>query len=287
MFRRLVVLSLLILTAATVAAQERIRIWGDGEVKHSKQVTLTPFIAENNIDGTSVIICPGGSYFWLAKMSEGDDVARWFQSQGISAFVLRYRAATWGAYFFHYRLIFRGHQHPDMLLDAQQAIKYVKEHSKEYHIDPDRLGIIGFSAGGHLAMMTTCFSDREENHPAFAGSIYPVVTMNEPYVHKRSRRALLGEYRKNDAVWRDSLSLELQVPDDCPPVFIVNCVDDPTVDYHNSILLDSTLTAKNIKHRFIQYNTGGHGFGVSEVKGSEECRNWKYEFIEWLDETGF
>ena len=106
-------------------------------------------------------------------------------------------------------------------------------------------------------------------------------------MHNRSRRALLGEYRKSNDVWRDSLSLELQVPDDCPPVFIVNCVDDPTVDYHNSILLDSTLTAKNIKHRYIQYNTGGHGFGVSEVKGSEECRNWKYEFIEWLDETGF
>ena len=92
--------------------------------------------------------------------------------------------------------------------------------------------------------------------------IYPVVTMHEPYVHKRSRRALLSEKRQNDLVMRDSLSLERYIPADCPPVFLVNCTDDPVVEYHNSILLDSALTAHKIDHRYYRYHTGGHGFGA-------------------------
>ncbi|MBQ5423744.1 MAG: alpha/beta hydrolase, partial [Bacteroidales bacterium] len=111
------------------------------------------------------------------------------------------------------------------------------------------------------------------------------VTMNPPYVHKRSRRALLSERRQNDQVMRDSLSLELHVPADCPPVFLVNCVDDPIVEYHNSMLLDSALTAKNIKHKYIQYKTGGHGFGASDEKGTEESRAWRNEFLKWLKEN--
>ena len=83
---------------------------------------------------------------------------------------------------------------------------------------------------------------------------------------------------------KDSLSLERHIPHDCPPVFLVNCVDDPVVDYHNSIVLDSALTANNVKHRYIQYATGGHGFGASETKGSEECRQWKKEFLNWINE---
>ena len=82
---------------------------------------------------------------------------------------------------------------------------------------------------------------------------------------------------------RDSLSLELHVRPDCPPVFLVNCVDDPIVDYHNSELLDSALTANNIAHRYIQYRTGGHGFGMSDTKGTPECRPWKEEFLKWLN----
>ena len=84
---------------------------------------------------------------------------------------------------------------------------------------------------------------------------------------------------------RDSLSLERHVPDDCPPIFLVNCVDDDVVDYHNSVMLDSALNAKNIEHKYVQYQTGGHGFGASETRGTEESRQWKNEFLEWLDEV--
>lgn len=282
MLRKLLIFSIFIILVEAVSAQETVALWQGQRVRHGKQVTLTPFLAENNADGTSIIVCPGGSYFWLDDVNEGEEVAEWLQNNGISAFVLRYRAAGFGAFFWHHRRVFRGKQYPDMLEDAQQAIKYVKEHSEEYGIDPNRLGIMGFSAGGHLALMTACFPDKEENRPAFVGAIYPVVTMNEPYAHERSRRALLSERKHNNQRMRDSLSIEKHIPDDCPPVFVINCIDDETVDYQNSILLDSALTAKKIDHKYILYNTGDHGFGVSEVFGTKESRNWKNEFLIWL-----
>ena len=284
--KRFVILSLFLLFAKNITAQEMVQIWQDQKVRHGDEATLMPFLADDS-DGTAVIICPGGSYFWLDDGNEGEEVAEWLQEQGISSFVLRYRVAGFGAFFWHHRRIFRGRQHPDMLKDAQQALKYVKEHSTDYHIDPNRLGLLGFSAGGHLALMTACFSDKEENRPAFVGAIYPVVTMNDPYAHDRSRRALLSECKQNNQIMRDSLSIERHIPDDCPPVFLINCRNDDVVDYHNSILLDSALTAKNIDHRYIQYKIGKHGFGVSEVFGSKESRQWKYEFVNWLKELKF
>jgi len=118
---------------------------------------------------------------------------------------------------------------------------------------------------------------------SFIAAIYPVVSMSHPVSHKRSRRALLGEYRKYSRRMRDSLSIEKHVPRECPPVFLVNCKDDPVVKYRNSELLDSALTAQGISHRYIQYSTGGHGFGASATKGTAECRAWKEEFLRWLD----
>ena len=106
--------------------------------------------------------------------------------------------------------------------------------------------------------------------------------MTEECVHKRSRRGLLGDSRTGNEALRDSLSLERHVPTDCPPVFLVNCVDDPVVDYRNSVLLDSALTAAGVNHRYVQFHTGGHGFGASERKGTAECRQWKGMFLEWI-----
>ena len=287
MLRKFLIFNLLVLLAGSISAQEAVYLWQGQDVHHGKQVTLRPFLADDNADGTAIIVCPGGSYFWLDEENEGDNVARWLNTNGISAFVLRYRVAGLREFIWHYRRVFRGNQHPDMLDDAQRAIEYVKEHAEEYHINPNRLGIMGFSAGGHLSMSTACFFNKEENRPAFAAPIYPVVTMNAPYVHERSRRALLGDRRCKNQTMRDSLSLERHVPDNCPPIFLVNCVDDPIVDYQNSVMLDSALNAKNIEHRYIQYQTGGHGFGASETRGTEESRQWKNEFLKWLQETKF
>ncbi|MBQ6046219.1 MAG: alpha/beta hydrolase [Bacteroidales bacterium] len=275
---------MVLLTVASLAAtaQSRYRIWPKGSGVEARKVTVAPYIAEGS--KTAVIVCPGGSYCWLAYKSEGKEVAEWLQKNGISAFVLKYRVAGWWAWFTHYRLVFRGHQYPDMYNDAQMALLWVKEHSGEYGIDTAKIGMIGFSAGGHLVMSQVCIRGLER--PAFVAPMYPVVSMAADCTHTRSRRGALGEYRKKDEKMRDSLSLERHVPKDCPPVFLVNCVDDPIVDYHNSELLDSALTAQGVRHRYIQYKTGGHGFGASDKRGTEESRQWRGEFLRWLKEIG-
>lgn len=297
MQRKALVFGLLMLFLCSLSAQEKISLWKGYDVRYGSQVVLKSFIADDNDTGLAVIVCPGGSYYWLDKGNEGDVVANWLQQQGISAFVLHYRTAGVGAFLFGRRGLKQGRQHPDMITDAQRALQWVREHAEEYHVDPDKVGMMGFSAGGHLVMSVACFNKTnfletngvETNtslKPAFVAPIYPVVTMCEPYVHQRSRCALLGDNRQNDKVMIDSLSLECHIPADCPPVFLVNCIDDPVVEYHNSILLDSALTANHVNHRYFQYSTGGHGFGANDKEGSSESRQWKTEFLNWLGELG-
>lgn len=285
--KRIVSAFLLLGIGLMLQAQEKFNIWEGTSTR--KHVELTAYLApasDEKRDGgrernLAVIVCPGGSYFWHDMQHEGVKVGQWLQEQGISAFVLKYRTAGWWAFFSHDRYVRRGVRHPDAIDDMRQALRYVRAHASEWGIDPDRIGAMGFSAGGHLVMSAAEFLEQEER-PAFVAPIYPVVTMTEPCVHKRSRRALLGESRKNNPDLRQSLSLERHVPDDCPPVFLVNCQDDPIVKYHNSELLDSALVAHHVEHRYIQYKTGGHGFGADENKGTAECRQWKREFLEWL-----
>lgn len=291
----LALLAFMLSLPCALAQYGEIRLW-EGTNVHEKGVTLLPFIAqENRFDGAAIIVCPGGSYSWLDYEAEGTDVARWLQREGISAFVLKYRVQGIFEYVTHSRAIFGGHKHPDMLEDILRALQYVREHASRFSINPDLVGAMGFSAGGHLVMSAAVFHDtdflaRQGIHsevslrPDFVAPIYPVVSMSHPVTHKRSRRALLGEWGKHSRKMRDSLSLEKHIPEDCPPVFLVNCKDDPVVKYRNSELLDSALTAKRIPHRYIQYHTGGHGFGAADDRGTAECRQWREEFINWLKE---
>lgn len=288
-------LIIVFLRPCTFAQSQEIRLW-EGTSVHEKGVTLLPFIAkENRFDGAAIIVCPGGSYSWLDYEAEGTDVARWLQKEGISAFVLKYRVQGIFEYVTHSRAFFGGHKHPDMIEDIQRAIQYVREHASHFSINPGLVGAMGFSAGGHLVMSSAVFHDTDflapkgiqtgvSLCPDFVAPIYPVVSMSHPATHKRSRRALLGEWGKYSHKMRDSLSIEKHIPEDCPPVFLVNCKDDPVVKYHNSELLDSALTIKRIPHRYIQYVTGGHGFGAANDRGSAECRQWREEFINWLKE---
>ncbi len=278
---RAILLFMVLLFRATFVArgQQTVNIW-EG-VPHHGCVELTLFSAPDNPDGTAVVVCPGGSYFWHDMEVEGTGVARWLQSHGISAYVLKYRVAGWPAFAWRYRLVARGRQYPDAQDDLRQALLWLRNHADSLGIQPQRLGAMGFSAGGHLVMSAAeLFAPAER--PAFVAPIYPVVSMSHPSTHKRSRRALLGERRKRNRTMRDSLSLELHVPRDCPPVFLVNCLDDPVVDYRNSELLDSALTAMGVPHTYLQYATGGHGFGASDTKGSAESRQWRGAFLGWL-----
>lgn len=259
-------------------ATAQINIW-DGVPRH-KRVEMTPFLAPGS-GNTAVVVCPGGSYFWHDITTEGYDVARWLQKNGISAFVLRYRTAMVPAFVTHFRYIFRGNRYPDPQEDLRRAILYIKARADIYGVDSRRIGAMGFSAGGHLVMSAAEFFG-DDARPAFVAPIYPVVSMTDLCTHKRSRRALLGDNRKGNRELREKLSLEKHVQADCPPVFLVNCKDDPIVDWRNSVLLDSALTEKHVRHKYIQYHTGGHGFGASDTKGTAECRQWRTEFLKWM-----
>lgn len=278
---------------ASIPPVDTIALWKGENIRFGKEVSLYAYKPEQP-NGISIIVCPGGSYYWHDKENEGELVAEWLRSKGITAFVLTYRVAGAAEIAFHTRLIFRGKRHPDMITDAQRALQYVQEHAPEYKLDPTRIGMMGFSAGGHLVMSAACFSSTnflqlsgiETNvnlRPAFVAAVYPVVSMHPPYVHKRSRRGLLGDSWVGRKSMRDSLSLERHIPDNCPPVFLINCVDDPIVQYQNSVLLDSALTQKGIPHEYLQYQEGKHGFGASDYYGSQECREWRNEFLRWLE----
>lgn len=290
----LILVCLFVTLHSPLAAQHaKFRIWQNTSV-HNRSVTLEPFLPEENCwGGMAVIVCPGGSYCWHDHETEGRLVAEWLRSEGIAAFVLNYRVQGIFPYVFRTRAIFGGHKHPDMISDLQRAIQLLREKAAHFGISPNRIGAMGFSAGGHLVMSGACFWHTDflaplgiqhtaSLRPYFVAPIYPVVSMSHACTHRRSRRALLGEWGKHRRTLRDSLSLEKHVPRDCPPVFLVNCKDDPIVDYRNSELLDSALTHSQVSHQYIQYATGGHGFGASDVKGTQECRQWRDAFLKWL-----
>ena len=263
-----IILSILLLVSSSISA---------------KGLRLFTYPADSATNtGIAVIVCPGGSYCWHDMEHEGREVAQWLQSNGINAFVLQYRVATISAYCIGYRVIGLGNKYPNMLTDVEDALKYVYQHADSMHIDTTRIGVMGFSAGGHLTMMSYTHN-RTAYKPSFLCPVYPVVTMRDKqYTHHRSRRGALGVWGQFNKTMRDSLSLEQHIPADCPPVFLVNCVNDPIVKYHNSEMLDSALTAQHIPHRYIQYRTGGHGFGASDEKGTEEYRQWKNECLQWI-----
>lgn len=269
-----------------------INIWADTECKAN--VKLTPYLAPGN-NNIAIIVCPGGSYFWLDKKTEGVGVAEWLQSNGISAFVLEYRVGGIAGFITHYRLLARGNRYPDMLQDVQRSIQLVRENAEQFGIDPEKLGVMGFSAGGHLTVMSGLFFDNNvlslvgvktnvSLKPNFIAPIYPVVSLVDKSTHKRSRRGLLGEGHSITKEMKDSLSLEKHVRTDMPPTYLMNCVDDPIVDYHNSELLDSAMTSKNVPHKYVQYKTGGHGFGANPNKTTKEAIAWREDFINWLKE---
>ena len=254
---------------------------------------LVPYLADSASNtGIAVIVCPGGSYSWLGLRDEGTLVCEWLRQNGINAYLLRYRVASVPAYVFGFRVLGIGHKWPDMLIDVQDALCYVREHAAEHRVDTARIGVMGFSAGGHLAMSSWAY--RSSVSPKFLAPVYPVVTFSDnaslsdslsisrPMVHKRTRRGALGVWRQWNPALRDSLSIEKHIRQDCPPVFMVACEDDPVVDFRNSLLLDSALTANGVPHTFYRCPTGGHGFGASDTKGSPAARAWRPAFLQWL-----
>ena len=259
------IIFLLLLIACPLKAQHRV----DG---FSSLIEYLPVCKTS----TAVVVCPGGSYCWLSKKYEGSEVAKWLNANGIAAYVLYYPTAGWAGFAWHSRLIFRGHQYPDQIEAIEKAMKIVR--SKGY----DKVGMMGFSAGGHLVICAAEYL-QQCYKPDFVASLYPVVTFSrDNIVHRRSRRGLLGERRWRNKSICDSLSVEKHANLIQCPLFIANCKDDPIVDYRNSELMDSALNANHKPHLYIQYKTGGHGFGTTASKTSAEAIKWKERFLDWI-----
>jgi acetyl esterase/lipase len=205
-----------------------------------------------------VVVCPGGGYGGLAE-HEGHPIAKWLNSLGVTAIVLKYRLGS------------AGYRHPVMLNDASRAIRTVRSHAGEWKIDPKRIGILGFSAGGHLASTAATHFDegkpeasdtveRVSSRPDFAVLVYPVITMEDPYTHRGSRQNLLGENPSRELI--ELLSNEKQVTAKTPPCFLVHTADDAAVPVENSLLFASACRKAGVPVEIHVFEHGPHGFGL-------------------------
>jgi len=218
--------------------------------------------------GASMLVLPGGGYSMLAYGHEGEQVAQYFANEGITCFVVCYRVTK--------KHQEKAYQFPGPLLDVRQAMRYVRSHSKELKIDPKKVGVIGFSAGGHLAgMVATRYGDTlegdpgkaEKLRPAFAALIYPVVSMVKPNTHKGSRNGLLGKNPSKEAM--EAASSELRVTKDTPPLFIAHDQLD-RVTSQNSLLLAMAATKAKVPCELHLYPAGKHGFGLAQPDGKKK-----------------
>ncbi len=290
--------------AASLNPVESIAIW-DGEIpgsieKPEYQQTVDPndgwvkmrFVTKPSLDvypapddkanGTAVIICPGGGYWGLAIEHEGADVAKWLNSLGVTAFVLKYRLPD--------DAIMEDKSIGPMQ-DGQKAIRLVRRRADEWGIDPDRIGIMGFSAGGHLAAtLSTRYDetvyppiDATSARPDFSLLVYPVISMQSGITHEGSRWNLLGEQQTPERL--TLYSNELQVDADTPPAFLVHSMDDGTVPAQNSIAYAQALAAVKTPSELHLYQSGGHGYGLGRSNDNTES-TWPAACRKWLEVRG-
>jgi len=230
---------------------------------------MEAFIADKSkANGYAVLICPGGGYGGVSQIKEGSEFAKWFNEMGISAFVLYYRMPN-------------GH-HAIPLKDAQTAFSIIRSRAKEWKINKNKIGIMGFSAGGHLASTFGTHFKNKAQRPAFMLLGYPVVTMDKAVTHGGSRYNLLGNNPSDELV--KLYSNELQVTKKTPPTFIIHAIDDPAVPIANSENLKKALEAKKVPVKLVIYEKGGHGFGM-RPRGIP-ADNWPNELKSWLKEMG-
>lgn len=272
------------LTWATSLAAEPVKIplWADGApgtpaTKPADEPVLFLYRpAEGVANGTAIVVCPGGGYGHLAMDHEGKQIAEWFNSMGVTAAVLRYR---------HHGT---GHRHPVPMMDGQRAIRTVRARAAEWGVDPDRIGVIGFSAGGHLAStLGTHFDsgqpdsadpvERAGSRPDFMILCYPVISMTAPYTHAGSRENLLG--KEPDEALSRKMSNELQVTSDTPPTFLWQTDGDNVVPVENSVAFYEAMNRAGVPGELHVFQNGGHGLGLAHhVPGTsawpEACRAW-------------
>jgi len=291
MKRQIVAWSLLLLfiTGTNLAlANKREPLWSKGApgakgANPKKDVpAITIFKPSSDIDtGTAIIICPGGGYTHLAVKKEGVAIAKWLNSFGVTGVVLEYRMAS------------GGYQHPIPLQDAQRAIRTIRFRAKQLHISPNRIGIMGFSAGGHLAATAGVYFDKGNSsakdpidrvscRPDFMALCYPVIAFGEPYTHKGSQRNLIGKNPPAQLI--DQLSVEKHVTKNTPPTFLFLTDQDRCVPAENSVMFYLALRKAKVPAELHIYRKGGHGTGLA--KNIQGTSSWSDAMQAWLKGLG-
>lgn len=293
---------LLLFTAGTAEAQQHMLLWPEDGMPNSKGVTVKDsvshqriyrhqypdmyafFPSEDDNKGSAVVIFPGGGYDHITYVLSGFQLAKWFNVMGMSAFVVNYRLPN----------------NPDLktrqigpLQDAQRAMRIVRAKARKWGIDPDKVGVMGTSSGGHLASTLGTHLDQDVSSvgdsldsysykPDFMILVSPVITMGE-YAHEGSRDNLLGDNPSDDLI--DKYSNELQVTGDTPPTFLASAFNDHGVDPHNELMFYQALLNHEVSTSFHVFPQGGHSVDIRNNPGS--TRYWPDLCEAWLDEMGF
>jgi acetyl esterase/lipase len=287
--RQIALFGIFILSLSAGAQNFQLPVWPDGvpnakpsdkeefsdsanivRISHVQNPTIEVFLpSKRNATGQAMVICPGGGYRILSYDWEGTDVAKFLNAYGIAGIVLKYRLPDDDS-----NLI--PHQSP--LMDAQQAMKLVRKNAEQWNIASEKVGIMGFSAGGHLASTLGTHFD-EESRPDFMALIYPVISMDEEITHMGSRNNLLGEQESMELL--TYYSNEKQIKDNTPPTFLVHSTDDRAVPVKNSIEFYKGLIDKGISAEMHIYPTGGHGYGLASEHGY--LATWPERLIDWME----
>lgn len=299
--KRIALLISLLALAVFTFAQTKYPLWEDNIPNYQEsddQESITPgrnitFIrnvqkpeievylpSPRNANGMAVVICPGGGYSGVAYDWEGTEVAKWLNTHGIAGIVLKYRMP--GA---KSNII----RHISPLMDAQRAMRYTRHHAKEWNIDPEKVGVMGFSAGGHLASTLGVHYDKGwketddpidqlSARPDFMILMYPVISMTDNSMHKGSRNNLLGP--DLDPALAEYFSTEKQVHKDTPPTILIHSGDDKGVPVKNSLMFYEALLAHEVPAEMHIYPFGGHGFGLALDQGY--LSTWTDRCVDWL-----
>ena len=274
--------------ALNAATLDPVLLWPDGApgalgTEDKDKPALTPYIPDTGpAPRAAIVICPGGGYGGLAQ-HEGRDYAMWLNAHGIAGFVLKYRLGS------------HGYRHPAMLQDAARAVRIVRSRCEEWGVDPSRVGIMGSSAGGHLAStLLTHFDggdvaasdpvERESSRPDLGILCYPVITMGE-YTHQGTKNNLLGNNPSPELV--KLLSNELQVTKQTPPCFIWHTFEDDGVPVENSLGFASALRRAGVPFDLHIYEKGRHGIGLGDKPPFANTHPWAADCLFWLKTRGF
>jgi acetyl esterase/lipase len=273
--------------SAPAAEPQRVALWEHGApglpvTKPENEPALFVYRAEpQDAARSTVVVCPGGGYVHLAMDHEGRQIAEWFNDLGVTAFVLQYRNNS------------SGHGHPVPMMDGQRAIRAVRARAADWNLDPAKIGVMGFSAGGHLAStLATHFDagnvaaadaiDRVSSRPDFLVLCYPVITMTEPFLHRGSRENLLGKDAA-ESLARE-LSNEQQVTAETPPTFIFQTDADKSVPAENGVAFYLALRRVGVPAELHIYQDGRHGVGLA--RDVPATSTWPDRLRDWLRTRG-